>query len=113
VNYFLSYRITFLPIWKKGTESLVFWRDGKIASFWFVPAGDQDRRIEADPREANGIRWFALDDPAEWAHDRFDPPMARFRDKLLARWEHRVLSPQVCLDRDRPAPDGGRGGISR
>lgn len=54
-------------------------------SFWFVLAADQDMRIEADPREANQVRWFALDDPAEWAHDRFDPHMARFRDKLLAR----------------------------
>lgn len=39
----------------------------------------------ADPREANQVRWFALDDPAEWAHDRFDPHMTRFRDKLVAR----------------------------
>jgi 8-oxo-dGTP pyrophosphatase MutT (NUDIX family) len=54
-------------------------------SFWFVLAADQDMRIEADPREANEVRWFALDDPAEWAHDRFDPHMARFRDKLVAR----------------------------
>ncbi|MGH3694262.1 MAG: NUDIX hydrolase [Pseudonocardiaceae bacterium] len=54
-------------------------------SFWFVLAADQGMRIEADPREANQVRWFALDDPAEWAHDRFDPHMARFRDKLLAR----------------------------
>jgi 8-oxo-dGTP diphosphatase len=54
-------------------------------SFWFVLAADQDMRIEADPREANEVRWFALDDSAEWAHDRFDPHMARFRDKLLAR----------------------------
>lgn len=54
-------------------------------SFWFVLAGDEDMRIEADPREANEVRWFALDDPAEWAYDRFDPQMARFRDKLLAR----------------------------
>lgn len=54
-------------------------------SFWFVLAADQDMRIDADPREANEARWFALDDPAEWAHDRFDPQMTRFRDKLLAR----------------------------
>ncbi|MFD5089218.1 NUDIX hydrolase [Amycolatopsis thailandensis] len=54
-------------------------------SFWFVLAADQDMQIVADPREANGVRWFALDDPAEWAHDRFDPHMKRFRDKLLAR----------------------------
>ncbi|MBE8523052.1 NUDIX domain-containing protein [Amycolatopsis sp. H6(2020)] len=54
-------------------------------SFWFVLAADQDMRIEADPREANEVRWFALDDPAQWAHDRFDPHMARFRSKLLAR----------------------------
>lgn len=52
-------------------------------SFWFVLNGSQEMRIEADPREANGFRWFALDDPAEWAHDRFDPHMARFRQKLL------------------------------
>ncbi|MGH3796128.1 MAG: NUDIX hydrolase [Pseudonocardiaceae bacterium] len=60
-------------------------------SFWFVLAADQDMRIEADPREANEVRWFALDDPAEWAHDRFDPHMARFRDKLLARLGTAVL----------------------
>jgi 8-oxo-dGTP pyrophosphatase MutT (NUDIX family) len=54
-------------------------------SFWFVLAADQDMRIEADPREADQVRWFVLDDPAEWAHDRFDPHMARFRDKLVAR----------------------------
>lgn len=54
-------------------------------SFWFVLDADQDMRIEADPREANQVRWFALDDHAEWAHDRFDPHMARFRDKLVAR----------------------------
>lgn len=54
-------------------------------SFWFVLAADQDMRIEADPREANQVRWFDLDDPAEWAHDWFDPHMARFRAKLLAR----------------------------
>jgi 8-oxo-dGTP diphosphatase len=54
-------------------------------SLWFVLAGDQGMLIEADPREANQVRWFALDDPAEWVHDRFDPHMTRFRDKLLAR----------------------------
>lgn len=54
-------------------------------SFWFVLTADQGMRIEADPREAHQVRWFALDDPAEWRHDRFDPHMARFRDKLLAR----------------------------
>lgn len=53
-------------------------------SFWFVLAADQDMRIEADPREANQVRWFALEDPADWTQDRFDPHMARFRDKLLA-----------------------------
>lgn len=60
-------------------------------SFWFVLAADQGMRIEADPREANEVRWFALDDPQEWAHDRFDPHMARFRDKLLARLGTSVL----------------------
>ena len=54
-------------------------------SFWFVLAADQDMPIVADPREANEVRWFALDDPTEWAHDRFDPHMTRFRTKLLAR----------------------------
>lgn len=54
-------------------------------SFWFVLDADQDMQIEADPREANQVRWSALDDPAEWAHGRFDPHMARFRDKLVAR----------------------------
>jgi len=60
-------------------------------SFWFVLAADKKMRIEADPREANQIRWFALDDPAEWAQDRFDPHMARFRDKLLARLDTPAL----------------------
>lgn len=54
-------------------------------SFWFVLDADQDMSIVADPREANQTRWFSLDDPAEWAHDRFDPQMERFRTKLLAR----------------------------
>lgn len=52
-------------------------------TFWFVLAGDQDMRIEADPREANDIGWFALDDPTVWAKDGFDPHMARFHAKLL------------------------------
>ncbi|WP_198152980.1 NUDIX domain-containing protein [Pseudofrankia sp. DC12] len=54
-------------------------------SFWFVLAADQDMRIEADPREANGVRWLHLDDPSQWANDWFDPHMDRFRAKLLAR----------------------------
>lgn len=58
-------------------------------SFWFVLAADQDMRIEADPREANEVRW--LEDPAEWSEDRFDPHMARFRDELLARLGAPVL----------------------
>jgi 8-oxo-dGTP pyrophosphatase MutT (NUDIX family) len=53
-------------------------------TFWFVLAADQGMRIDADPREAHEARWFALDDPKEWAHGRFDPHIARFRDKLLA-----------------------------
>ncbi|MGH3614281.1 MAG: hypothetical protein ACRDRK_17165 [Pseudonocardia sp.] len=52
-------------------------------------AADQDMRIEADPREANEVRW--LEDPAEWSEDRFDPHMARFRDELLARLGAPVL----------------------
>lgn len=54
-------------------------------SFWFVLAADQDMPIDVDPREANAVRWLALDDPVEWAHDRFDPHMARFRTKLLSK----------------------------
>lgn len=54
-------------------------------SFWFVLAADQHMPLEADPREARQVRWFAVDDPGEWAHDRFDPQMARFREKLMAR----------------------------
>lgn len=53
-------------------------------TFWFVLAADQDMRIEADPGEANAVCWFSLDEPAEWQHGRFDPQMARFRDKLLS-----------------------------
>lgn len=54
-------------------------------SLWFVLAATEDMRLAADPREAHGVRWFALDDPAEWAHDRFDPQMPRFRSKLVSR----------------------------
>jgi 8-oxo-dGTP pyrophosphatase MutT (NUDIX family) len=61
-------------------------------SFWFVLAADKDMRIEADPREANAVRWFDLDDPAQWAHDRFDPHMMRFRQKLQS---HRGVSMPV------------------
>ncbi|HET9139158.1 NUDIX hydrolase [Actinophytocola sp.] len=59
-------------------------------SFWFVLAADRHMRIEADPREANRVRWFALDDPAEWARGEFDPHMARFRGKLMSRLENRT-----------------------
>jgi 8-oxo-dGTP diphosphatase len=71
-------------------------------TFWFVLAGHPDMRLEADPREANDVRWFALDDPAEWAHERFDPHMARFRHKLLARLDTPAL--------DGPA-DGQRANV--
>jgi 8-oxo-dGTP pyrophosphatase MutT (NUDIX family) len=63
-------------------------------TFWFVLEGDQRMRVEVDPREASAARWFALDEPTEWAEDRFDPHMARFRRKLLTR-------------ADDPAPIGG------
>lgn len=54
-------------------------------TFWFLLAGDQDMRLEPDPREAREVRWFALDEPAQWAHHRFDPQIGRFRAKLLSR----------------------------
>ncbi|MGI9004351.1 MAG: NUDIX hydrolase [Pseudonocardia sp.] len=65
-------------------------------SFWFVLAADQDMRIQADPREANAVRWFVLDDPAEWAHARFDPHMGRFRDKLLVRLVSSAVAGDDC-----------------
>jgi 8-oxo-dGTP diphosphatase len=70
-------------------------------SFWFVLAADQDMRIEVDPREAHQARWFALDDPAEGATDRFDPHMARFRDKLLARLDTPALG-RLAGHHERP-----------
>jgi 8-oxo-dGTP diphosphatase len=54
-------------------------------TFWFVLTADQDMPIEADPREASRVRWFALHDPAQWTSDRFDPQLARFRAKLAGR----------------------------
>jgi 8-oxo-dGTP diphosphatase len=54
-------------------------------TFWFVLNGDQDMPLRPDPREAHEVRWHALDEPAHWAHDRFDPQMPRFRAKLLSR----------------------------
>jgi 8-oxo-dGTP diphosphatase len=53
-------------------------------SLWFVLRGDDGMDVSVDPREARGARWFALDEPAEWVGDRFDPHMRRFRDTLLA-----------------------------
>lgn len=39
-------------------------------SFWFVLATHRDMRIEADPREANEVRWFDLDDPTQTDRSR-------------------------------------------
>lgn len=80
-------------------------------SFWFVLAADQGMGIEADPREANEVRWFALDDPAQWAHDRFDPHMARFRAKLLAPPGHSSAGGladhrRTAIAHDWPGPFG-------
>ncbi|MCX4095681.1 NUDIX domain-containing protein [Nocardia sp. alder85J] len=55
-------------------------------TFWFVLEGKEGMPVEVDAREANSVRWFALDDPAVWAGDRFDPHMTRFRHKLLT-WQ--------------------------
>lgn len=54
-------------------------------TFWFLLAAAQDMPLVPDPREAHEVRWFALDEPAEWVGYPFDPQMPRFRAKLLAR----------------------------
>lgn len=51
-------------------------------TFWFLLAAEKGMALAPDPREAHRVRWFDLDDPAEWAGRRFDPQLPRFREKL-------------------------------
>jgi 8-oxo-dGTP pyrophosphatase MutT (NUDIX family) len=53
-------------------------------TLWFVLEGDQQAPITPDLAEFAEVRWFALDDGARWAPDRFDPAMSRFVAKLAA-----------------------------
>lgn len=57
-------------------------------SFWFLLSGSEEMALVRDPAEAHALRWFAIDDPAEWSDpDRFDPGMLRFLRKLTAHLE--------------------------
>ncbi|WP_024806017.1 NUDIX domain-containing protein [Nocardia sp. BMG51109] len=52
-------------------------------TLWILLDGREHMPLVRDPREARELRWFAVDDPDEWAHpDRFDPAMCRFLGKL-------------------------------
>ncbi|WP_280425697.1 NUDIX hydrolase [Nocardia carnea] len=52
-------------------------------SLWFLLSGSQEMALVRDPAEAHALRWFAIDDPAEWSDPgRFDPGMLRFLRKL-------------------------------
>jgi 8-oxo-dGTP pyrophosphatase MutT (NUDIX family) len=52
---------------------------------WFVlPVARNATRIEPDPREFKGVRWFDLDQQDGWPTDVYDPEMHRFAAKLKA-----------------------------
>ena len=51
-------------------------------TLWFAFACAQRETLRPDPREISAIRWVRLDEPADWAADRYDPQMARFMWKL-------------------------------
>lgn len=48
-------------------------------SLWYVLKGDSNKAYEFDQSEFNDIRWFRLD---EIPHDKSDPHMRRFIEKL-------------------------------
>jgi 8-oxo-dGTP diphosphatase len=49
---------------------------------WFVLNLNRETRLTPDPREFNGVRWFALGEQRDWPADRYDPEMGRFAAKL-------------------------------
>ncbi|WP_280424780.1 NUDIX domain-containing protein [Nocardia carnea] len=53
-------------------------------SLWFLLSGEEGMELVRDPVEAHELRWFTIDDPAEWVDaQRFDPGMPRFLSKLI------------------------------
>jgi len=53
-------------------------------TLWFVLLGDRGAEVRMDMREFTEVRWFGLDEQAEWPASRFDPQMHRFAAKLSA-----------------------------
>ncbi len=56
-------------------------------TMWFVFAADQEQPVVPDPVEFSQVRWFTIDDSAEWTGD-FDPQMHRFLAKLSKTLKH-------------------------
>lgn len=50
---------------------------------WFALRVDCGARLEPDPREFNGIRWFELGE-LDWPASTYDPEMGRFAGKLTS-----------------------------
>lgn len=53
-------------------------------TMWFVLEADRAEVIRPDLGEFRSVRWFPLDEPAEWTAGDFDPQMHRFVAKLRA-----------------------------
>jgi 8-oxo-dGTP diphosphatase len=52
-------------------------------SLWFVlQCAKRKARLNPDPREFKGVRWFDLDKQRAWPADTYDPEMHRFAAKL-------------------------------
>lgn len=52
-------------------------------TMWFALTSRKTDAIKPDPGEFAGVHWLSLSD-TDWRHDRFDPNMQRFVDKLQA-----------------------------
>jgi 8-oxo-dGTP diphosphatase len=49
---------------------------------WFVLRVQRETQLTPDPREFSSVRWFYLDDQADWPAASYDPEMGRFARKL-------------------------------
>ncbi len=61
-------------------------------TLWFVLAADRADVIRPDLSEFRSVRWFSLDESAQWAEGDFDPQMHRFVAKLKATLDRGALA---------------------
>jgi 8-oxo-dGTP diphosphatase len=57
-------------------------------SLWFVLDCRRAAALQPDRREFRSVRWYNIDEQAEWPVGQFDPQMGRFTRKLTAALFH-------------------------